>query len=151
MSTYVPIYNIRLVKDRNIRLDKQVGSPQHTVDILSAMLSDLDSECFIVILLNTRNKVLGTTVVAQGGLNTVYLRIADVFKAAILAGADSVIVAHNHPSGDPEPSPEDIEVTRRLIEAGQLLDIQVLDHVVYADYAGQRTVSLRERWPSLWH
>jgi DNA repair protein RadC len=81
-------------------------------------------------------------VISQGSVNTSPVRIAEVFKAAIRENCAAIIVAHNHPSGDPTPSPEDVEVTRQLVAAGNLLDIEVLDHLIIGQ---QRFVSLRER------
>jgi len=95
-----------------------------------------------VLLLNTRNQVLDIVEIYHGSLNSSMVRIAEIFKPAIRKNAASILLAHNHPSGDPAPSPDDIAVTRAIIEAGKLLDIEVLDHLVI----GQgRFVSLKER------
>ncbi len=83
-----------------------------------------------VILLDTRNKPLRKLDVYQGSVNTSLIRIGEIFRDAVRANAASLIVAHNHPSGDPTPSPEDIAVTRAMVEAGRLLDIEVLDHLI---------------------
>lgn len=102
----------------------------------------LEQEHLRVILLDTRNTVLATPTIYVGSLNTSVVRIGELFRAAIKENAAAVIVAHNHPSGDPSPSPEDVHVTRQLVKAGQLLDISVLDHLVIGH---QRFVSLKER------
>ena len=93
-------------------------------------------------MLDTRNHVLGTPTVYQGSLNTSVVRIGELFRYALKANAAAFIVVHNHPSGDPAPSPEDVHVTRQLVEAGDLLDIAVLDHIIIGR---QRFVSLKER------
>lgn len=88
------------------------------------------SECFAVLYLNSRNQPVGREVVAVGGLNIAALRPREVFGPALTLGAAAVVLAHNHPSGDPAPSPEDLAVTRHLMEAGDLLGVEVLDHLV---------------------
>ena len=146
----VPVYKIRLVKDSNIELSKQIRSPEDVSDVIAAMLADLDTEQMICVLLDTKNRVIGTQVIAHGGLNACYVRIADVFKTAILSNAHCIIVAHNHPSGETMPSAEDIKLTRDLIAAGKLLDIELLDHIIYADTITQRSLSLKESYPTFW-
>jgi DNA repair protein RadC len=98
-------------------------------------------ECFAVLYLNTRNQPVGCERVAVGGLNVAALQPREVFAPAISLGAAAVILAHNHPSGDPTPSPEDLGVTRHLLEAGRLLGVEVLDHLVIC---AERFRSLRE-------
>jgi DNA repair protein RadC len=101
-----------------------------------------DAECFVVLLLNTRRRVKGHLLVATGTLDTILVHPREVFRAAIVAAAAAVVIMHNHPSGEPEPSEADIKVTRDLIRAGQLLKIEVLDHVIVG--AGDKRASLRE-------
>jgi DNA repair protein RadC len=95
-----------------------------------------------VLYLDTRNRLLGSETVYVGSLNASHIRVAEVFRDAIKRSCAAIIVAHNHPSGDPSPSPEDVEVTRQLIAAGNLLNIELLDHLIIGQ---QRFVSLRER------
>jgi DNA repair protein RadC len=99
------------------------------------------SESFAVLYLNSRNQPVGREVVAIGGLNIAALRPREVFGPALTLGAAAVVLAHNHPSGDPTPSPEDLEVTRHLLDAGDLLGVEVLDHLVLA---ADRFRSIRE-------
>ncbi len=108
-----------------------------TLDIVSA-----DREVFVVLHLDTRNRVVAHETTSIGSQNASLVHPREVFKAAILKGATSIILAHNHPSGDPAPSKEDIDLTHRLVEAGGLMGIQVLDHVVVAP-AGE-SVSMKE-------
>ena len=98
-------------------------------------------EQFAVLYLNTRNQPVSCETVAVGGLNVAALQPREVFAPALRLGAAAVILAHNHPSGDPEPSPEDLAVTKQLLEAGRLLGVEVLDHLVIAE---TRFKSLRE-------
>ena len=100
-----------------------------------------DAECFVVLLLNTRRRVKGHVLVATGTLDTILVHPREVFRAAIVAAASAVVIMHNHPSGESQPSEADIKVTRDLIRAGQLLKIEVLDHVIVG---ANRHTSLKE-------
>ena len=100
-----------------------------------------DCECFVVLHVNTRRRVKGHHLVSVGTLDSVVVHPREVFRAAIVSAASAVLLMHNHPSGEPDPSEADIKVTRDLIRAGQLLRIEVLDHVIVGH---NRHVSLRE-------
>ncbi len=110
-----------------------VSSPQDVDRLLRARMAHLDRERFVVVLLDTKNAVVGTPTVSIGTLSSSLVHPREVFKPAIQAGAASVILAHNHPSGKTEPSREDREVTKRIAEAGETLGIEVLDHLVIGD------------------
>jgi DNA repair protein RadC len=120
----------------------QVRSPADLANLLMPEMAFLEQEHLRVVLLNTKNQVLSAPEVYVGSLNTSVVRVAELFREAIRQNAAAVIVVHNHPSGDPTPSNEDVQVTRQIVEAGQLLDIDVLDHLVIGH---QRYVSLKER------
>jgi DNA repair protein RadC len=120
----------------------QVKSPQDAVNLLSDM-STLEQEVMRTLLLDTKNRVLAMPTIYRGSLHTTVIRINELFREAVRQNCAAIIVAHNHPSGDPTPSPEDIAVTREIVQAGKILDIDVLDHVVVG--AGQKFVSLKER------
>ena len=119
-----------------------VASPQDVANLLLAEMSFLEQEHLRVLLLDTRNRVTAVAEVYKGNVNTSLIRAAEVFRDAVRQNCPAIIVVHNHPSGDPSPSEDDVAVTRQLVEAGRLLDIEVLDHVVIGR---QRFVSLRER------
>jgi len=119
-----------------------IKSPQDAANLFSDM-SNLEQEVMRTLLLDTKNRVLGMPTVYRGSLHTTVIRINELFREAVRQNCASIIVAHNHPSGDPTPSPEDIAVTREIVQAGKILDIDVLDHVVVG--AGQKYVSLKER------
>lgn len=106
---------------------------------------DRESECFVAVLLNTRRRVKGHYIVSVGTHDTVLVSPMAVFRIAVMTSAAAVILSHNHPSGDPSPSESDIKVTRDLIRAGQLLKIEVLDHVIM----GNPTVERPKDWCSL--
>lgn len=120
----------------------QVSSPADAANLLMSEMSLLEQEHLRLILLDTRNRVLSTPTIYVGSLNTSVIRVGELFRHAIRENAAAVIVAHNHPSGDPSPSPEDIKVTRQIVQAGKILDIEVLDHLVIGR---QRYCSLKER------
>jgi DNA repair protein RadC len=94
----------------------------------------LDREQFRVLLLNTKNQVLAVETVSVGTLNSSLVHPREVFKQAVVKSAAAVILVHNHPSGDPGPSSEDLEITRRLHDAGKLIGIEVLDHIIIGDH-----------------
>lgn len=119
-----------------------VSSPADAANLLMMEMSPLTQERLRVILLDTRNRVIGSPTIYIGSLNTAVMRIAEVFRPAIVAHAAAIIVAHNHPSGDPSPSPEDVNVTRQLVRVGSDMDVPVLDHVIIGH---MRYVSLKER------
>jgi DNA repair protein RadC len=120
----------------------RITSPADAANLLMSEMSFLDKEHLRLILMDTRNNVLSTPTIYIGSLNTSIIRIGELFRAAIKENAAAFIVAHNHPSGDPSPSPEDVAVTRQIVQAGSLLSIEVLDHIVIGH---NRFVSLKER------
>ena len=120
----------------------QVRSPGDVANLLMVEMALLEQEVMRTVLLNTKNHVIATPVIYQGSANTAVIRVGELFREAVKHNAVSLIVVHNHPSGDPTPSPEDVAVTREIVAAGKLLDIEVLDHLVIGH---QRFVSLKER------
>ena len=119
-----------------------INCPQDVHNLLRPEMGALAQEQLRVLLLNTRNQVMGQRIVYQGNVNSSIVRSAEVLRAAVIESAPSIIISHNHPSGDPTPSPEDVSITRDLVEAGKLLGIDLLDHVVIG---GDLWVSLKER------
>jgi DNA repair protein RadC len=105
-------------------------------------MQDLEQEHFIVLVLNARNRVIKKEVVYHGSLNTQVIRVAEVFRPAIKENGAAIIIAHNHPSSDPSPSPEDIAVTRTICRVGKEIDIALLDHLIIGR---QRYTSLKDR------
>jgi DNA repair protein RadC len=119
-----------------------VQSPADAAALVQYEMSALEQEHLRVMLLNTRNQVLDIVEIYHGSLNASMVRVGEVFMPAVRRNAASILVVHNHPSGDPTPSPDDVVVTKAIIAAGKILDIDVLDHIVI----GQgRFVSLKER------
>ena len=98
--------------------------------LLAPEMELLTQEQLRVVLLDTRNRVLDVVFVYQGNVNSTIVRMAEVFREAIVVCAPNIVLVHNHPSGDPSPSPEDVALTKQAVDAGQLLGIEVLDHIV---------------------
>nr|MBI2905736.1 DNA repair protein RadC [Chloroflexota bacterium] len=119
-----------------------ISSPADAARLLMYEMRSLVQEEVRVLLLDTRNRWMGTVPVYKGSLNTSMIRVGEVYREAVRQNAASIIVVHNHPSGDPSPSPDDVAVTRLMVEAGRLLDIPLHDHIVIGQ---QRFVSLKER------
>jgi DNA repair protein RadC len=124
-----------------------LDTPERIAELLREDNRAYQVESFQVVLLNTRRKLIRVEVISQGTLDTILVHAREVFKSAIAANAAAVVLVHNHPSGDPTPSEADIKVTRDLIRAGQLLKIEVLDHIIIGRATSERPkdyVSLRE-------
>ena len=141
----IPGFRIALVREPGVKLAErpQIRVAAEAAPLLAQYIGETDREVFAVALLTIRRRVLGLHTVSVGCLTSSLVHPREVFKPAILAGSAALLLAHNHPSGDPEPSDEDIALTRRLMAAGHLLGIEVLDHLILGE-AG-RFVSLRER------
>lgn len=119
-----------------------INSPADVADMVMEEMRNLDREHFRIMLLNTKNNVLGISQVSVGSLNSSIVHPRECFKEAIRRNANTIILLHNHPSGDPTPSREDLDITRRLAEGGKILGIEVLDHVIIGD---KKYVSLKEQ------
>src|ERR1051326_3303713 len=121
---------------------RQIRGPDDVCAVVGRELQREQREHFLVLLLNARHEVLAKETVSIGSLNASIVHPREVFKPAVLISAASIVLVHNHPSGDPEPSEEDVSITKRLVQAGELLGIGVLDHVIVAS---RGTVSFRSR------
>lgn len=119
-----------------------INSPEEAANLIRYEMAGLDHEEIWSMLLDTRNKLIEIKHVYVGSLNSAFARTAEIFKPAILANAAGIILAHNHPSGESNPSPEDIAMTRNLVQAGRMLDIDLVDHLVIA---ADEFTSLKER------
>jgi DNA repair protein RadC len=119
----------------------RINAPQAVYDLLKPLMPALQ-EAFYLLSLNTKNGVLAIRLITQGSLNANIVHPRETFRAALLDGAAHIIVCHNHPSGDPTPSREDIEITKKLTESGNMIGIILLDHVILGD--NNRHFSLKE-------
>lgn len=147
-------YKTKLTENKRVVLEKEVSmnypdlsyiirSPEDVVQVGKSFMRihEEPEEYMYMICLNTKNRVIGVFEISHGNVNSSIVGTREIFQKALLANAVSIILMHNHPSGDPSPSREDIEVTRRIVEAGKIIGIQVLDHIIIGD----RYSSLKEK------
>lgn len=125
------VINIQMVRERELLYNgARLTTSEQAAEAFCALIGNPDREYFVCLLLDSKNRITGIHTVSQGSLNQSIVHPRETFKAAILANSAAIILAHNHPTGDLTPSREDREITRRLKEAGELLGIKVLDHVI---------------------
>lgn len=138
----LPVYRVALVRESDQPMSERVviRQPQDAARLFYDMLHDKDREHFVILMLDTKNRVIGVNTVSIGILDSALVSPREVFKAAMLCNAASIIVCHNHPSGDPTPSQEDKRVTERLSEAGKILAIELLDHLVIGEAGTFRSI-----------
>lgn len=131
------VVNVRLVRESSLYSDSPVSNPRDAERIVADEMATWDREVFCVMNLNTKGKVINLSVVSVGVLDSSLVHPREVFKSVILSNAAAVILVHNHPSGVIEPSPEDYEVTKRLMDAGDVLGIKVVDHIIVGGGNGE--------------
>jgi DNA repair protein RadC len=122
----------RILSQQKYLSDKKITSPQDIAEELIPVLRDENKEQFIVVCLNKSNKIIRREVISVGSLDSSVVHPREIFKVAVENNAASIILIHNHPSGNPEPSNEDISITKKLVEAGKMMDIPVFDHIIIA-------------------
>ena len=133
-ATLLAVFEIsrRILSQSKWFSERKITSPQDVAEIFLPLLRDELKEQFILVCLNSANKIIFYEVISVGNLNSSVVHPREVFKAAIDHRSASIILLHNHPSGNPEPSNEDISITRKIVEAGKILDIPVFDHIILA-------------------
>lgn len=141
------VVSVRLVKDPPLYSDKPIRCMDDAIDVVAEELADFDREVFCTLNMRTSGKPINFSIVSMGTLDSSLVSPREVFKASLLSNAASVICLHNHPSQNPQYSNEDIETTKRLIAAGDILGIPVLDHIIVA---GKNICSLRDKAGYLW-
>ena len=142
----INIVSIKMVKESSFLYQtRTISSPKDAYEMIKEQLEGLDREQFIIACLNTKNEPTNISVVSVGTLNKAIVHPREVFKTAILSNAASIMAFHNHPSGETTPSQQDIQLTNRLYEAGELLGIKLLDHLIIGD----RVPILRSRYTQL--
>lgn len=140
----IDIVSLRMIKESSVLYAaRKIGTPKDVVNLVREFLEDADREQMIVCCVNQKNEPTSISVVSVGTLNSSLIHPREIFKTAIMSNAASIFLAHNHPSGDPNPSKEDIDITHNLKEAGEILRIKVLDHVIIGDNA--RYTSFKEK------
>lgn len=145
--TGLDVVSVRLVKDPPLYSDRPIRNSADAVEIAARELKDYDREVFCIINLRTNGKPINFSVVSMGTLDSSLVSPREIFKAAVLSSAASLLCLHNHPSFNEKYSNEDIETTRRLIAAGDILGIPVIDHIIVA---GESICSLRDKAGYLW-
>ena len=140
LAEFVTSYETR--KARRLEQAPQITRPADAYEFLHFEMEGLEQEQLRIINLNQKHRIISASMIYQGSLHTTVVRLAEVFRPAIIDNAAAIIVAHNHPSGECDPSPEDAALTREIVKAGKLLDVEVEDHIVIGK---GRFVSLRER------
>jgi len=139
----IQIVSIKMVKEKNLEYsNNKISSPKDCANILKKFIGDYDREAVVVMALDTKNKINSITVASLGSLNSSIVHPREIFKTAILSNASSIIIGHNHPSGNDLPSKEDISVTLRIKESGKILGIDLLDHIIIGD---DNYTSLKEK------
>lgn len=142
MARTVGLYEIRVKRVGTVCDAPKVTSPTDTLPVFCALLENRAAEHFVVVFLDARMVVIGASVVGVGSLSATVVHPREVFRLAIENGAASIVVGHNHPSGDVTPSNEDMQLTSRLVKAGELLGIEVIDHLILGD---EQHLSMRTR------
>lgn len=143
-SLKVPIIHLQMVRDKEIEYGSHhMRSPEEAVDLIRKYLDGAACENLVVCAIDTRGKPVLIQTVRIGSVNLCYYSAADIFKVALLSNAAGIILFHNHPSGEPEPSKEDIQMTVRVKKAGELLGIALQDHIIIGE---DRYYSFREQW-----
>ena len=136
-------YYIQKVMELTVR--EATGQPVTRPDMIVPMLKDFlahyDVEHFVIVLLDGRSRIIDIVIMSKGSINKTLVPVRECFREALMKNAVSMILAHNHPSGDPEPSREDIDVTKRIVDAGKVIGIDILDHIIVTR---NKCVSLRE-------
>ena len=141
-SKRVDIVSIKIVKEKSVKYEnRRISTPGDAQYLCRRFLEDSDREQLIVVSLDTKNQPNTINVASIGSLNSSIVHPREIFKSAILSNANSIIIAHNHPSGNPTPSPQDIQFTKRMEECGEMMGIQLLDHIIVGDSG---YISLRE-------
>lgn len=140
----INIVSLKMVKEGSILYDVQkLSSPSEAAGLGRKFLDEADREQVIVCCLDNKNQPVSVNIVSMGTVNSSLVHPREVFKTAVLSNAASIILFHNHPSGDPEPSQEDINITERIKEAGKILGIELLDHIIIG--SENRFISFKEK------
>lgn len=132
----IDVVSLKVVKDKAIKANlevEKISGPSDVHLILKDYIGDSDREHFVIIMLDTKNQINAIHTVSTGTLNSSLVHPREVFKVAILKNSASIILAHNHPSSSTIPSKEDVNITKRLVECGELLGIKILDHVIVSE------------------
>lgn len=140
----IKVVNVRLVKEPSLYSTKEVTSPEAVMEVVASELKNYDREVFAILNLKTNGKLINLHICSIGTLDATMVNPREAFKAIILSNAASFICVHNHPSGNCEPSQDDIAVTERMVKCGELMGIKMLDHIIIAAETGEQASFLRK-------
>lgn len=140
----IKVVNVRLVKEPSLYSTKEVTSPEAVMEVVASELKNYDREVFAILNLKTNGKPINLHICSIGTLDAAMVNPREAFKAIILSNAASFICVHNHPSGNCEPSQDDIAVTERMVKCGELMGIKMLDHIIIAAETGEQASFLRK-------
>lgn len=140
----IKVVNVRLVKEPSLYSTKEVTSPEAVMEVVASELKNYDREVFAILNLKTNGKPINLHICSIGTLDAAMINPREAFKAIILSNAASFICVHNHPSGNCEPSQDDIAVTERMVRCGELMGIKMLDHIIIAAETGEQASFLRK-------
>lgn len=144
MTIKIPIYSLKLSRDGTATFPAaDFSSPKDAVPLFQRLIGSADREHVAALLLDRLHRPIAVTIVGIGALNTARIRPREVFRAALIAGAEEIVLAHNHPSGNPDPSPADVLATKSLLHVGEQIGIAIIDHLIVAPTG--RFSSLRDR------
>ena len=130
----IDIVSTRMVKEFSILYaTRRIENPEDAADLMRDFLEDLDKEQVMLLCLNTKNEPTHISTISTGSLTSSIVHPREVFKTAIIANANSIMIFHNHPSGDPTPSEQDLYITKRLKEAGDIIGVELLDHIIIGE------------------
>ena len=133
-EVYVPLVKLKMVKEKELPYSgERLNSPDKVSEFAMQILEGLDRECLLVVSVNAKCKPVAVEMVAIGSLDSAYVVPREIFKHAVLCNARGILLVHNHPSGDCEPSKADLDTTKRVRKAGEILGIDVFDHVIVGD------------------
>ena len=139
----VDIVSLKMIKESSILYaDRMISTPREAIEIAKVILEDCDREKLVVCCLNTKNEPTSISTVSIGSLNSLIVHPREVFKTAIMSNSASIILFHNHPSRNTQPSKEDISITERIKEAGKIIGIEMIDHIIIGD--NKKYTSLKE-------
>ena len=150
-TKYVPLVKLQAVKERFVPYGREanIDSPEKVVNMVRRILKDADREHLLVISVDTKSKPVCLEIVGIGSLSVLYVEAREIFKHAILSNASGIIMVHNHPSGDVTPSPDDFKITKRIKKAGDLLGINLLDHIIVGDEEDFFSLKNTQEWEEM--
>lgn len=146
-TRYVPLVRLQVIRERFLPYGKEeIATPEKVVNVVKRILEGADKECILAIPVDAKSKPLGVEFVAMGAVNCAYAFAREIYKHALISNAVGLIIVHNHPSGDVLPSEQDWKFTRGIQEAGDLLGVELLDHIIVGENGNYFSMNETHRW-----